>query len=532
MKSKNKKGSFFTLLLGNYITFTFVLVIVLSTLFVIGMFITAEKVMEADPKQILEYGKTLAKGNYSSLPLEKMLGEKGYIFVLDEKYNVIYKSNPKVNAPDFDKDEIKYIPFYTIGFNMYKENFTNDKNEKCTSILVNYLDDDGEIIPKLYVVDENFNILYQSEENGKTHLTNREYKLLTNTLYKDYNLAKHKFYDESGNLYTMLIYQPREREDLLNSKVGLIIKSVFSSFFIFYCILIGVFIIWLNRKVKKPLNMLHEAMEKFSHGQREVYISYKGPREFVEICDSFNQMSKELYESEENRKQLEMDKQKMLADISHDLKTPITVIQGYAKGIYDGIVSKEEQPQYLETIYKKADGLAELINTFYQYSKMEHPNYNLELKEKDICIFLRNYMADKYNEIDLQGYELEVDIPEERIICNIDQVELSRAFENIINNSIKHNESGTIISCSLSRQEDYVKIILADNGCGIPEAIKKDIFDPFVVGEKSRSKQGSGLGLAVSKKIINAHKGTISLIEPPRNHYKVEFEILIPIVKA
>ena len=163
---------------------------------------------------------------------------------------------------------------------------------------------------------------------------------------------------------------------------------------------------------------------------------------------------------------------------------------------------------------------------------MEHPNYNLELKEKDICIFLRNYMADKYNEIDLQGYELEVDIPEERIICNIDQVELSRAFENIINNSIKHNESGTIISCSLSRQEDYVKIILADNGCGIPEAIKKDIFDPFVVGEKSRSKQGSGLGLAVSKKIINAHKGTISLIEPPRNHYKVEFEILIPIVKA
>jgi signal transduction histidine kinase len=73
---------------------------------------------------------------------------------------------------------------------------------------------------------------------------------------------------------------------------------------------------------------------------------------------------------------------------------------------------------------------------------------------------------------------------------------------------------------------------VTDNGCGIQEEISHDIFEPFVVGEKSRSKQGSGLGLAVSKKIIEDHGGSISLVMPPHHNYKTEFEILLPIVKS
>ncbi len=493
---------------------------------------TGRKVMEADPDQILQYKNVISEERYTEIPLNRMLGKGSHIIVLDEKLQAVYQSNLEIENPNFDKDEIEYIPFYTIGFYVYKEEFTNEKNEKCTSISVYYSNDDGQVTQKLYVVDENLNILYQSKDDGKTSLTAREYGLLTNTLYKKYSLTKHIFENADGSRYTMLIYQPWESENILFSKVSLITKSVFSSFFVFYCILIGVFIMWLNRKVKKPLNLLHNAMVKFSEGQRQIYLDYKGPREFEEICDSFNNMSMQLYESEENRKKLEQDKKKMLADISHDFKTPITVIQGYAKGIHDGMVSLEEQSQYLETIYKKSEGLTELINAFYEYSKMEHPDYSLNLEQFDICIFLRDYMADKYNELDLGGFELEVDIPEERILCQIDKVQLKRAFENIINNSIKHNGSGTTLTCILSHMEGYVRVVMADNGYGIQEEISHDIFEPFVVGEKSRSKHGSGLGLAVSKKIIEAHGGSISLVMPPNNNYKTEFEILLPIVKG
>ncbi|MGG7163370.1 HAMP domain-containing sensor histidine kinase [Clostridium ihumii] len=533
MKSKKRKrGNFFTLLICNYIVFTLLLVIVLSAFFVIGMFVAGRNAMQANPDRFLPYKDIISEGRYEDMPLNKMFGKDVSIVVLNEKLQCVYKSNSEVEVPNFSEDEIEYIPLYTVGAYVYKEEFVNEKNEKCTSISVYCLENDEEVNHKLYVVDEKLNILYQSKNTGKTSLTEREYKLITNTFYENHRLTKYKFKNSYGNAYTMLIYQPLENGDFLFSQVSLMTKSVFSSFFIFYCILIVIFIIWLNHKVKKPLKLLHNAMVKFSEGQRQVYLNYKGPREFEEICESFNHMSMQLYESEENRKKLEKDKQKMIADISHDLKTPITVIQGYAKGIYDGMVSLEEQQQYLETIYKKSEGLTELINTFYEYSKMEHPDYSLNLEKCDICIFLRDYMADKYNEFNLGGFELEIDIPEERILSKIDKVQLKRAFENIINNAIKHNGSGTIFTCILYPMEEYVKIIVADNGCGIQEEISYDIFEPFVVGEKSRSKQGSGLGLAVSKKIIEGHGGSISLVMPPNYKYKTEFEILLPIVKS
>lgn len=535
MKSKGRKRrknvNFFTLLICNYIALTLILVVVLSTLFVVGMIITSEKVMEAGPEQILNYKIAISKGRYTELPLDQMLGEGGYIVVLDEDLKVVYESNDKAIVPNFSAEEIKYIPYYNTSFNVYTDEFVNENNERCTSVWVNYLEEDGDDIKKLYVVDEELNILYQSDNDGKKALTEREYALLTNTLYKEYSLTKYIFEDELGSLNTMLIYQPWETQDILFSKVSLITKSVFSSFFVIYFALIGGFIIWLNRKVKKPLNLLHNAMEKFSKGQRQVYVDYNGPREFEEICQSFNNMAMELSESEKNRKKLEQDKQKMLADISHDLKTPITVIQGYAKLINDGIVSEDEKPQYLETIYKKAEGLTGLIDTFYEYSKINHPDYSLVLQQCDICIFLRDYIADKYNELELSGFDLEVDIPEERIICNIDKVQLKRVFENIITNTLKHNGKGTTITCVLSQEEEAVSIILADDGCGISEEIRDYIFEPFVVGEKSRSKEGSGLGLAISKRIIQAHGGSISLIFPPDNDYKTEFKIILPKLK-
>ena len=92
---------------------------------------------------------------------------------------------------------------------------------------------------------------------------------------------------------------------------------------------------------------------------------------------------------------------------------------------------------------------------------------------------------------------------------------------------MKYNDKDLAILFKLEKDYDKVKINIADNGYGIPEEISKNIFEPFVVGEKSRTKKGSGLGLAISKKIIDAHGGSISIVEP-RENYKTEFEIMIP----
>ena len=161
---------------------------------------------------------------------------------------------------------------------------------------------------------------------------------------------------------------------------------------------------------------------------------------------------------------------------------------------------------------------------------MEHPEYKLVLEKMDICEYIRAYLAQKYNELYINGVELDADIPENVIYCDIYKVQLKRVFENLVSNTLKHNKNKVSILFKIKKIDDKVRIIIADNGVGISKSIAKNIFEPFVVGEKSRTKQGSGLGLALSKKIIEAHNGSIRLVDAKTN-YKTVFEILLPISK-
>ena len=352
-----------------------------------------------------------------------------------------------------------------------------------------------------------------------------EFKYLCGIYPKGYEIRKYKFYDKNNEPMTLLIYRPYISSKIIK-KIDYTNILSFLGFILIYIVLIIIFIVWLNYKVKKPINILNEAIVEFKNGKRQNYLEYDGPQEFCDICDSFNDMSKKLYDSEQKRKKLEEDKQQMLADISHDLKTPITVIKGYSKAICDNLVDEDEIDQYLMTINRKADDLDELINTFHEYSKMDHPNYNFKFEKTDICEFTRIYLAQKYEELYLSGVAIEVDIPEEIIYCSIDKLQIKRVFDNLVSNAQKHNKNQISILFRVEKYEDKVKINIADNGYGIPEEIKNEIFDPFVVGEKSRTKKGSGLGLAISKKIIEAHKGSIKLVKPEEN-YNTEFEILL-----
>ncbi len=272
------------------------------------------------------------------------------------------------------------------------------------------------------------------------------------------------------------------------------------------------FTLYMHRKVKEPLSMLNKGILDFAKGSRNTEINYKGPREFEVIFDSFNVMSEKLQKSEESKERLIREKQRMLADISHDLKTPITVIQGYAKALKDGLVDEQTKEQYLSTISQKTESLTEMINTFYDYSKLEHPEFRLVKKKQDMAEFVREYLAEKYDEISLAGFELEVEIPEEVVEYSFDEVQFKRVFDNVISNALKYNPAGTVIYVTLQQTEKSIRMEIGDNGVGIPEEIRSGLFDPFVVGDDSRhNRQGSGLGLAVAGKIVELHGGALFL---------------------
>lgn len=524
------KSKFFTILVRYYIAFTGIIIIsIVCILYGINHKI---KDIMSEPRinELVDYASLICKNENNQINesrIKRLAGKDTYIQLLDENNKVIYESEPGKFKKKFTKEELNCIHDYYDDPYIDIQEYKNDKNKENISVSITYYDEDDNIHNKIYVVDDKLNLIYTNTRDTRKSFTKNEFRYLKGTYLKGYDIRKYSFKDKDNEQLTLLINTPSITNEIYD-KILITCIYAFALFIFIYIILIIIVINWLNRKVKKPIDILNEAIVQFKNGERENYLEYDGPQEFCNICSSFNDMSRKLYNSEKKRESLEEEKQKMLADISHDLKTPITVIKGYSKAVCDNLVSEEEKEQYLMTIYKKADHLDELINTFYEYSKLEHPDYKYVLETMDLCEYGRVYLAGKYEELDINEVDLQANIPDDPIYCKLDKFQLKRVFENIISNSLKHNKKELSILFEIEEYFDKVKIIIADNGHGIPKEIRKHIFKPFVVGEKSRTKKGSGLGLAISKKIVKAHGGSIKIVNARKN-YKTEFEIILPI---
>ena len=205
----------------------------------------------------------------------------------------------------------------------------------------------------------------------------------------------------------------------------------------------------------------------------------------------------------------------MLSDIAHDLRTPITTVSGYARALADGMVPKERVPEYLDSIQKKSERMNELISLLFDYVKLDSDGFKLAKEKTDVCELLRETAAVLYQDVEDKGDTFDIDIPEEAIVLELDRMQFSRVISNLITNAVKHNESGTEIGLFLRNREDEdIRIIVADTGKMIPDDKKDTIFDPFVMGDESRqSKGGSGLGLSIARKVVEMHGSKIRLLQ-------------------
>jgi len=231
---------------------------------------------------------------------------------------------------------------------------------------------------------------------------------------------------------------------------------------------------------------------------------------------------------EELRLQYERARNLMLSDIAHDLRTPITTIAGYSKALNDGLIaSDEKKKEYLDAIENKAERMSDLINLLFEYVRLDSDNFSLKKTKVDIAELLRENAALLYADIEEKGMVFEIDIPEERCELEVDKIQFSRVITNLINNALKHNESGTEITLKMEKLEKEIQISVSDNGTMISPMIADHIFEPFVVADASReSKNGSGLGLSIAKKIVEMHGWTIELIQY-YEEYKKSFVIKI-----
>ena len=529
-KKANRRGSIFSLLINNYILISAILINNVSNYLIFGDY-------DATLGLTKKYQNYLKEEKFNKLNLKEITGEDGTIEILDENYNLIYSLGKDINKEKYNEDEINAIPNYRKDdtyLNIY--DYYSENGESYKLIIAESYYSEGVISNSLKstskwfkVLDKNLNVILESDNApAKKNYTEKEIIYMRGYYNNGLFIEKYQYINNDGIKRTAII---KSRELYTNSffkKMNILTKIDFVVFGIAYIILVVIFVFVLRSKFYEPLEKLNKAMELLTEGKRKKPVDYSGPREFVDICDRFNIMVSKLEDSENQRKKLMNDKERMMADISHDLKTPITSIQGYAKALSDGIIADEDKDKYIKIIYEKSKKLTELINIFHEYSKLEHPDFNLIFEKVDLSEYLRAYIALKYEDIVESGFNIEVDIPEEEMEIKIDKVQLQRVFDNILGNSIKHNEKGTNIYVSLKEKNDIYEIIIADDGKGISKDIANNIFEAFTVGDESRnSKQGSGLGLAIAKTIVDLHGGTIELQAESLKKFSTQFKIIL-----
>ena len=296
------------------------------------------------------------------------------------------------------------------------------------------------------------------------------------------------------------------------------VKKVFGSMVmavLILLIMIAVLLaLWIYRAILRPIGELKRATKEIKEGNLDYELKIKEKDEIGQLCMDFEEMRQRLRDNAEEKLQNDKENKELIRNISHDLKTPLTAIKGYAEGIMDGVAaSPEKLDKYIRTIYNKANDMDKLIDELTFYSKIDTNKIPYDFAKININEYFRDCVEELSVELESSGIDLGFfDYTEAPVTVIADAEQLKRVINNIISNSVKYlDKKKGIINIRLRDDGDFVQIEIEDNGKGISARDLPNIFERFYRTDSSRnsSKGGSGIGLSIVKKIVEDHGGRI-----------------------
>lgn len=276
----------------------------------------------------------------------------------------------------------------------------------------------------------------------------------------------------------------------------------------------GLLSYFVSKSIITPVNELMIAAKLISEGDLSFRISSKRNDELGQLSMAFEKMRQKLKESTDVQLQYEENRKELIANISHDLKTPITAIKGYVEGIRDGVANTpEKMEKYIQTINTKANDLDQLIDELFLYSKLDLRRVPFHFEQVDVKAYLLDLIEEIQFDLDKDRISFQLDFEEKQDYgATIDREKLKRVIMNIINNSLKYMDKDVKkLKLLLKCTKDSILVEIKDNGAGISADALPFIFDRFYRADPSRNNEtgGSGLGLAIVKRIIEEHGGQI-----------------------
>ena len=272
--------------------------------------------------------------------------------------------------------------------------------------------------------------------------------------------------------------------------------------------------LWIYRSVAAPLVKLRKATQNIKEGNLDFVLEVDGTDEFAELCRDFEEMRRRLKESAEEKVLLDKENKELISNISHDLKTPITAVKGYVEGIMDGVAdTPEKMDRYVRTIYNKTNEMDHLINELTFYSKIDTNRIPYTFSKLNVDDYFSDCAEEVGLELETRGIQLYyANYVEKDVLVIADGEQIRRVIHNIISNAIKYMDKPKgVIQIRVKDVGDFIQVEIEDNGKGIASKDLTYIFDRFYRTDVSRnsSKGGSGIGLSIVRKILEAHGGKV-----------------------
>jgi signal transduction histidine kinase len=282
-------------------------------------------------------------------------------------------------------------------------------------------------------------------------------------------------------------------------------------------------------RVLRPLKALSDGAKRIESGDLSEPVVHKGKDEFAEVAAAFNHMQESLLEERKKTAAYEEARIDLIAGISHDLRTPLTSVKGYVKGLRDGVANTpEKREQYLSIAYKKACDMDVLLQKLFYFSNLETGHLPVTPGKNDLGAFVREFAESVRDELADRNIKITAEVTSVPHPVLIDTEQMRRVLMNLTENVTKYTKAELPeIKVSVWRENGMGHLLFADNGGGVPDEHLSHLFERFWRGDESRrvvSGDGSGLGLYICKYIVEAHGGRIAA----KNDGGLQIQISLP----
>ena len=264
---------------------------------------------------------------------------------------------------------------------------------------------------------------------------------------------------------------------------------------------------WVSMRQSRPIHEMAEATRRFADGNFDVRMhNYEGVTEISELTEAFNSMADSLQETERQRREF-------IANVSHELKTPMTTIAGYTDGILDGTIPPEQEKEYLRIISDEARRLSRLVRRMLEVSQLQSRELTRTKAPFDVCESMRRVLISMEKKITDRGLDVDADIPDGSIMVLGDNDLITQVIYNLLENATKFARAGSALYLGVTTLNGKALVSVRNEGDTIPAEEIPLLFERFHKSDKSRSedKDGVGLGLYVVKTILEQHKEHIAV---------------------